>query len=188
MIMFNLINTINPTIVGTIIGALVGSISAWSLSYFTEKRRLNKKKKGAYEILKSEFEVNIDNLKKYKKNYLSKTSEELYDTGTLNDINEFYHNLTMFPLLNHYAWNELIDFIPYVFENDEIKKIIQFNAQLDELSKQIKSLSNKGMPNRTYSGFYLFELDSEEYKETLNNYIIIKNNINNIINYGENIF
>ncbi|WP_299523739.1 hypothetical protein [uncultured Methanobrevibacter sp.] len=62
----------NPTIISAIIGALIGSISAWSLSYFIEKRKFNRKKKCAYALIKSEIDINVSNLKLYKKNLLNK--------------------------------------------------------------------------------------------------------------------
>ena len=82
--MFSFLFLVNPGVISAIIGALIGSISAWTLSYFTEERKFNRKKKGAYALLKSEIEINVSNLKRYKKNYLIKNTKELYNNGNLN--------------------------------------------------------------------------------------------------------
>ena len=76
--MFSFLFLVNPGVISAIIGALIGSISAWTLSYFTEERKFNRKKKGAYALLKSEIEINVSNLKRYKKNYLIKNTKELW--------------------------------------------------------------------------------------------------------------
>lgn len=119
--MFSFLFSLNPAIIPAIIGALIGSIAAWTLSYFTEEKKFNRKKKGAYALLKSEIEINVSNLNRYKKNYLMKNTKELYNNGNLNDINEFYCYLSKFPVLNHNNWDNLINFIPYIFDEDQIK-------------------------------------------------------------------
>ena len=55
--MFSFLFSLNPAIITAIIGALIGSIAAWTLSYFTEEKKFNRKKKGAYALLKSEIGV-----------------------------------------------------------------------------------------------------------------------------------
>ena len=42
--MFSFLFLVNPGVISAIIGALIGSISAWTLSYFTEERKFNRKK------------------------------------------------------------------------------------------------------------------------------------------------
>lgn len=179
--------SIDATVIAAIIGALIGSISTWCLSYFTQERKFNKKKNGAYALIKSEIEINVYNLKDYKKRYLTKTSKELFDIGNLNDISEFYYYLKEFPILSHNNWDKLIDFIPYVFDENQINNIIQFNTNLDFLIKQSKRLYENGMPNRKYSGFYLFELDEADYDVTYGTYVAFKSNLKNVIESGEDI-
>lgn len=185
--MFSFLFLANPGVISAIIGALIGSISAWTLSYFTEERKFNRKKKGAYALLKSEIEIIVSNLKRYKKNYLIKNTKELYNNGNLNDINEFYYYLSKFPVLNHNNWDNLINFIPYIFDENQIKQIIQFNVKLEQLNKQSKKLAERGMPQIKYSGFYLYELDEVDYDVTLGTYSFFEININIVLNEGKNI-
>lgn len=177
----------NPTIIAAIIGAVLGSVSTWFLTYFTEKRKFDKKKKGAKIILKTELKTNINNLKKYEKNYLNKTSQAMFDSGNLNDIYTFYLSLDEFPVLSHSNWDTLIDLIPYIFEDKEISHMLEFNAKLDQLNNSSKILSAINLKEIKFSGFYLFELEKRELKLTLGNYTQFKNTVQKTIEHGENI-
>lgn len=141
--MLNYLNSINPTITGAILAAIRGSFSAWLFTYFTEKNKTNKRKKGVYILIKSEIEINLNNLKDFENRFLKSSLEEAYDTFTLEDINYFYKSLTNFPHLTHRNWDELISFIPDVFDEKIIKEIIQFNIYLDNLNEQWKNSSKK---------------------------------------------
>lgn len=182
--MSNLIVTNNPTIIAAIIGAILGSFLTWCLAYFTEKRRFNKRKNGAKTILKSEIRMNINNLKNYEKNHLKKTSQDLSDIGNLNDIYAFYRSLDKFPVLSHDNWDKLIDFIPYVFEDNDIKQILEFNARIDQLNISSEILSAIDLKEINFSGFYLFELETRELRVTLGNYTQFKNSVQKTIEYG----
>ena len=94
--MLNYLNSINPTITGAILAAIIGSFSAWLFSYFTEKNKANKRKKGVYILIKSEIEINLNNLKDFENEFLKASLKEAYDTFTLEDINYFYKSLTNF--------------------------------------------------------------------------------------------
>ena len=178
---------INATLEAAIMGAMLGSILTWFLNYFTEKRKFNKKNNGSLVLLKSEIEMNINNLKKYDETYLSKTPQELKNNGNLNDIKSFYNSINQFPILSHSNWDKLTDTIPYIFENEKINQIIEFNAQLDQLNKYSELLSNINIRNKTFTGFYLYELDIEESKSTLGNYILFKAHVLKAIETGEKI-
>lgn len=175
--------TIHPTITGAIIGAF----SAWALSFFSEKYRFNHKKKGTQIILKSEIESNLANLIKFKNSYLNTTSKELHDKCTLEDISDFYYYLSKFPVISHSNWDRLISFIPDIYEETEIKQIIEFNAKLDDLQNQSKILYEKGMPQRVFSGLLLYELEPDESEVTLGTYESYENKVNSIINDGKTI-
>ena len=171
----------------TIIAALVGAFSAWALTYFTEEYKIYKKKKGASIILKSEIELNLTNIKNFKKFYLNVTTKELYDSGTLEDISNFYYYLTKFPIINHENWDRLINFVPDVYDDFQIKKVIEFNSKLDNLFDECKRLSEKGMPKVTYSAFLLYELEPEDYEITIGAFESFENQIRNTIECGEDL-
>lgn len=171
----------------TIIAALVGAFSAWALTYFTEEYKIYKKKKGASIILKSEIELNLTNIKNFKKSYLNVTTKELYDSGTLEDISNFYYYLTKFPIINHENWDRLINFVPDVYDDFQIKKVIEFNSKLDNLFDECKRLSEKGMPKVTYSAFLLYELEPEDYEITIGAFESFENQIRNTIECGEDL-
>ena len=171
----------------TIIAALVGAFSAWALTYFTEEYKIYKKKKGASIILKSEIELNLTNIKNFKKFYLNVTTKELYDSGTLEDISNFYYYLTKFPIINHENWDRLINFVPDVYDDFQIKKVIEFNNKLDNLFNECKRLSEKGMPKVTYSAFLLYELEPEDYEITIGAFESFENQIRNTIECGEDL-
>ena len=149
--------------------------------------KFNKKKTGAYALIKSEIKINVSNLINYEKRYLSKTSEELYDIGNLKDISEFYYYLKEFPFLSHNNWDRLIDFIPYIFNENQINLIVDFNSKLDWLNNQSEILYKNGMPNRTFGGFYLNELDGADFKDTYEAYVSFKYTVKRIIIDGERI-
>ena len=171
----------------TIIAALLGAFSAWALTYFTEKYKIYKKKKGVSIILKSEIELNLTNIKNFKKSYLNVTTKELYDSGTLEDISNFYYYLTKFPIINHENWDRLINFVPDVYDDFQIKKVIEFNSKLDNLFNECKRLSEKGMPKVTYSAFLLYELEPEDYEITIGAFESFENQIRNTIECGEDL-
>lgn len=175
--------TIHPTITGAIIGAF----SAWALTFFSERYKFNHKKKGTQVLLKSEIESNLSNLIKFKNSYLNATFKELYDKGTLEDISNFYYYLSKFPIVSHSNWDCLTSFIPDIYDEREIKQIVEFNAKLDDLQNQSELLYKKGMPEMVFNGLLLYELDPYEYEVTLGTYKAYKNKINSIINDGETI-
>jgi len=118
---------------------------------------------------------------------LNATFKELYDKGTLEDISNFYYYLSKFPIVSHSNWDRLTSFIPDIYDEREIKQIVEFNAKLDDLQNQSELLYKKGMPEMVFSGLLLYELDPYEYEVTLGTYKSYKNKINSIINDGETI-
>lgn len=127
-------------------------------------------------------------LKTMKKIISKKTSQDLSDIGNLNDIYAFYRSLDKFPVLGHKNWDKLIDFIPYVFEDRDIKHVLEFNKQIYQLNKSSKILSEIDLKEMKFSGFYLFELESRELRVTLGNYTQFKNSVQKTIDYGKRIY
>ena len=169
----------------TVISGLIGAFSAWALTYFTEKSKIKKRKKSISIIIKSEIKLNLFNIMDFKKLYLNVTVEELYDGGTLDDISNFYYYLTKFPIINHENWDRLINFIPDVYGDIQIQKIVEFNNKLDNLFNESKMLSEMGMSEVTYNAFLLYELEPKEYQLTLGTFKSFENQINNTIDCGE---
>lgn len=182
--MLNYLNSINPTIIGAIIAALMGSFSAWLFTYFTEKNRTDKRKKGVHTLIKSEIEINLNNSKEYENEFLELSLKEAAATFTLEDINHFYKTLTNFPYLNHRNWDELTSFIPDIFDETIIKEIIQFNVYLDKLNEQCKNSSTKELkgdnleiPISTFDGYI--------YSELFGDYAYFKNTVSITIKKGD---
>lgn len=132
---------IDSNISGPLIGALIASLSAWVLANASENYKFNKKKKGAYVIINSEFENNIFNLKVFKIYHPLINHWDLHDKGRIKDIDEFYRSLNDFPSLKHDNWDKFIDIIPDIFHELEINRLIEFNTMLDKLTYQATILS-----------------------------------------------
>lgn len=88
---------IDSNISGPLIGALIASLSAWVLAYASEHYKFNKKKKGTYVIINSEFANNIYNLEVFKIYHPLINNWNLYDNGRIIDIDKFYTSLNDFP-------------------------------------------------------------------------------------------
>ncbi|MBP3226731.1 MAG: hypothetical protein J6M08_07425, partial [Methanobrevibacter sp.] len=98
-----------------------------------------------------------------------------------------YYYLTKFPIINHENWDRLINFVPDVYDDFQIKKVIEFNSKLDNLFDECKRLSEKGMPKVTYSAFLLYELEPEDYEITIGAFESFENQIRNTIECGEDL-
>lgn len=182
--MLNYLNSINPTITGAILAAIIGSFSAWLFTFFTEKNRTNKRKNGVHTLIKSEIEINLNNLKDFENEFLKVSLKEAYHTFTLEDINYFYKSLTNFPHLNHRNWDELISFIPDVFDEKIINEIIQFNIYLDNLNEQSKNSSKKEIKGSDLDMPISF-VDGYVYSEIIGDYAYFKNTVSTTIKKGD---
>lgn len=175
---------INPTIIGAILAALIGSFSAWLFTYFTEKYRNNKRINGIHTLIKSEIEINLNNLKEFENRFLKLSLKEAYATFTLEDINYFYKSLTNFPHLNHRNWDELTGFIPDIFDEKIIKEIIQFNVYLDKLNEQCKNSSIKEIKGTDLNA-PISIFDGYVYSEIFGDYAYFKNTVSITIKKGD---
>lgn len=182
--MLNYLNFINQTIIGAILAALIGSFSAWLFTYFTEKNRTDKRKKGIHTLIKSEIEINLNNLKEFENNFLELSLKEAAATFTLEDINYFYKSLTNFPHLNHRNWDELTSFIPDIFDEMIIKEIIQFNVYLDKLNEQCKNSSIKEIKGTDLNA-PISIFDGYIYSEIFGDYAYFKNAVSITIKKGD---
>ena len=182
--MLNYLNSVNQTIIGAILAALIGSFSAWLFTYFTEKNRTDKRKKGVHTLIKSEIEINLNNLKEFENKFLKLSLKEAAATFTLEDIKYFYKTLTNFPYLNHQNWDELTSFIPDIFDDRIIKEIIQFNAYLDKLNEMCKNSSIKEIKG-TNLDIPIYSFDGYVYSEIFGDYAYFKNTVAMTIKKGD---
>lgn len=172
---------INSNILGPLIGAVIGSLFAWILGYGTEYYRFNKKKKGIYVILNSEFENNISSLKEFLKHHPVKNSSNIRDVWTLYDIQNFYKTLNDFPILGHDNWDEFIDTVPEIFSESEIKKIIKCNRKLDKLTDLARFLSNETNYTHNHNNIQLNEMPYDDYLKITENYRTFEKNFSDLL-------
>lgn len=180
--------TIGSEILGPLIGAIIGSISAWILAYVPEKYKFIKRKKAVSAILYSENSTNVMNLKKYDIYYPLINRADLFDKGVIKNINDFYKDLNDFPNITHDNWDKFIDFIPDIFNEDEIDKIISFNSDMDKLRKQAERLSENPLyidEEDKYSK--LKDIKFSRYAEITKHYEMFKKNFTELLEDSNNI-
>ncbi|SDA57006.1 hypothetical protein [Methanobrevibacter millerae] len=133
----------NPTVIGAIIGAIVGAIASAAFAIATSLYKFNKRKKGAKSLIKSETNHIIDALEKFKDKYL-KNEIKLDDVDkSINELFNFYNMMHNFPIWTDRNWINLINFIPSIFNEEEINKINQFYAKCEEMSDAANALADK---------------------------------------------
>ncbi|MEE0024972.1 hypothetical protein [Methanobrevibacter sp.] len=183
----NVIST-NDNIMSALIGALIGSLFTWLLAYITEKYRFNKRKKGAYTILNSEINTNILNLEKYTIYYPLINRYDLLNKGTIEDIKNFYKDLDDFPNIKHDNWDRFIEFVPDIFREYEIGRIIKFNSNLDKLMLQAEHLSkNPLIFDEKQKNIKLNDIEYARYIEITKQYKMFEKNFNDLLEDSENI-
>lgn len=181
-------NIMNSTILGPIIAAIMGSLFTWILAYGTEYYKFNKKKKGIYVILYSEFKNYISSLRGFLIYHPIKDSSKIRDTLTINDIQNFYKTLNDFPILKHDNWDEFIDTVPEIFNESEIRKIIECNSNLDKLTDLAKSLStHKINYAQNQENLHLNEIPYEDYRKITEDYRTFEKNFSDLLENLESI-
>lgn len=133
----------NPMVFATIIAAFIGAFVAWILTLFTESYRFDKKKKGAYALLKSEIFLYVESLKKYEEKYLKNDINNANDEKYHEELENFYKNLKFFPKYENKKWDKLTTFIPSVMNQHQIIQISKFYQEYDKINRISISLSNK---------------------------------------------
>lgn len=113
-------------IAGPILGAVIGALTAWLLSYINSKKEFDKNKEGVNAVLKSEIELLIKSLIKYKENYLSEEISENTYLEYKPVLKCFYYKNKYFPKYYFDSWTKLIKFIPTIFTKDQIDNIMEF--------------------------------------------------------------
>ena len=138
----------NPIILATISAAVIGSFTAWILSTVTERYKFNKRKMGAYALLKSDIFLYIKSLKEYEENYLKNDKNNVNDEKYHEELKNFYINLKFFPKYKNEKWDELTTFIPSILNPDQIIQISKFNLNYKKLNSTSINLSKKKLQNR----------------------------------------
>lgn len=180
--------SINDNIMSALIGAFIGSLLTWILAYITEKYRFNKRKKGAYTILNAEINANISNLEKYTIFYPLINRYDLLNKGTIDDIKNFYKDLDDFPNIKHDNWDKFIEFVPDIFREYEIERIIKFNSNLDKLMLQAEHLSeNPLIFDEKQKNIKLNDIEYAKYIEITKHYKMFEKNFNDLLEDSENI-
>ena len=178
----------DSTILGPIIAAIMGSLFTWILAYGTEFYRFNKKKKGIYVILNSEVDNNIFSLKKFEIYHPVKDSFNIRDEWTISDLQNYYKTLNDFPILKHDTWDEFIDVVPDIFDEFDIREIIEFNSNMDKINDLARFLSNyKINYAHNQENFRLNKIPYDDYRKMSENYRTFEKNYNDLLRNLDNI-
>lgn len=124
----------------------------------------NKHKENIKNLIKSECELNLENLKKYNEKYLKLKISRLSPSKNNNEVFlNFYKNLNSFPIFTHDAWYNSLDIISKIFNDDKIKRINEFNVKCDMLKEKSillhKKSENEGFVNSILSNEYSTEIN-----------------------------
>lgn len=183
------INLLNySTIIGTIIGAFIGAFTSWVLATVTENKKFNKRKKGAYALIRSEINNIVGNLKEFRDKTVKEEIKSEEESEKTKELYKFYSMMSNFPIWTNRNWINLIAFIPSIFEEWEINKINQFYAKCDELNNVAKTLSNKELV--TIGDYFSDKVEANELTplKTINNHRSkFRNDLNELIKLGEEI-
>ena len=138
----------NPTIIGSIIELLLVISSATFAIIISKYKISDKRKDGAKALIKSEINYIIDVLEIFKDNYLKDEIKE--ENKHYPEVSDFFNNLNTFPIITNQNWINLINFIPSIFEEDEINRINNFYIKCEEITDNVKTLKNKKYYNEIY--------------------------------------
>ena len=182
----------NPMVFATIIAAILGAFIAWVLALFTENYRFNKKKRGAYALLKSEIFLYIDSLKDYEENYLRNDINNANDEKYKKELENFYKNLKFFPKYENEKWDKLTSFIPSIMNQNQIIQISKFYQKYDKIYMVSINLSNKIAKPKIYLEYpdetkKVMGYEKVKYNEINNERIYFKNEVRQLIEDGESI-
>lgn len=128
-----------------ILSAIIGAIATVIAGYFISSISKKNKAENTKSNLKVEFELNKTNLEQYNEKYLKQSMSTIIfldkDKNTL--YSDFYKNLSSFPMFNHNTWNNAQNIINNIFNEREIKEMIEFNTACDELKEKANNLHKK---------------------------------------------
>lgn len=170
-------------IISAIISAIVSIMINRKLSSNDEKNKLEKEINGAKIVLNAEFKLNIKNLKRYKKRYLTHSIARISRDNENEDYVNFYKNLVSFPIFSHENWNNSKNIIEHLFTENQIQEIIEFNNQCDHLKE--KSIKLQKKCDEIFEQNILSERYTKEQREAYRDILNFESEIDALINKGD---
>lgn len=182
----------NPMVFATIMAAFLGALIAWILAFVTEHYRFNKKKEGAYALLKSEIFLYVESLKDYEEYFLKNEINDANDKKYHDELENFYINLKSFPKYENKKWDQLTTFIPSIMNQPQIIQISKFYQKYDKINRTSISLSNKIAKPKIYAEIYdgskrFMGYDKVNYDVINNERTYFKKELIGLIKEGESI-
>ncbi len=168
-----------------LVGVIIGILLSWVVNFIRDYYRFDKEKRGAIKIINAEIEVNLNSLKKFKDNYLIDFTNDP-DYISFQEIKEFYMHLEKFPCFSHVSWNNLLRFVPSIYTENQINRIIEFNKNLDDLYALSKALSNHQEPIETNDqNFMLIDVDYDGWDDFIGDHVVFERQLFSVIEDGE---
>ena len=173
-------------VITTILGAFLGSYLTKKFSLENEEKKLQEEIKSTLIILKSEYELNVENLNRFNELYLKKNiSGRSFEKENELYLN-FYKNLVSFPILCHSNWDNSKKVIHHIFIETHIKEIIEFNRTCDML-KEKASLLHKKCENENFMNNIVQEDYNNEKREAYKDIISFESDIEDVIRRGKRV-
>lgn len=177
----------NSTVIGTIIGALIGALSSWILAITTEQYKANKRKEGARTLIQSEIFYMINVFEEFRDKYLKEEIIINEDTVMNDELFNFYGKMSNFPIWTNRNWINLIEYIPEIFNKNEIKEINNFYTKCEETTDNANALA-KIEPYETISVNGKIENQFPTSMKTINSHRnMFRTDLNKLINQGNNL-
>lgn len=168
-----------------LIGVIIGILLTCFVNFKQDKHNFDKESMGAVKIINSEIEANLISLKKFKENYLLDFTKNA-ECITFQEVKEFYMHLEKFPSFSHNSWDNLLRFVPSIYDDNQIMRIIEFNKNLDDLHILANALSKHQIPiERNDSDFMLIDVGSDEWGDFIGEHVFFENQLNSLIENGE---
>lgn len=150
-----------------------------------EARKNEEKHNNIKSHIRTECELNVENLKKYNERYLKLKLSRISPSKKINELYlDFYKNLDSFPISSHKTWDNSNDSVKEIFRDDQIKRIMEFYTKYDILKEKSKNLHEKSK-NDEFVRNILQNKYSNEINETFKDILNFEGEINDLIVAGE---
>ena len=145
-------------------GALLGSIATYFISKHNEKKKHESEIINSLTLLKSEYENNASNLEKFEEKYLKLNILNAQNKEKNGIYLDFYKNLLNFPKISHNNWEYVGINVHDIFNENQIKDIIDCNNKCDGIMAKSKILHEKSK-NKTFVNNLIQDNYSDEKYE-----------------------